>query len=131
MHPSRIGELAEARWLAIPAHHPHILLDAFVVMPNHLHGILHIIAPPSSSASSGRLTYARVFGPPDAGSISTVMRSYKASVTRECRKQGLLFRWHTRFYDRIIRNENALKNVRNYIHQNPIKWHFKYNTPKD
>lgn len=60
---------------------------------------------------------------PKSGSLSAIIRSYKSSVTRWCRQNGDEdFCWQSRFYDRIIRNQTALNNIRRYIINNPAKW---------
>lgn len=56
------------------------------------------------------------------GSLSGIIRGYKARVTKETRKIDPAFKWQSRFYDRIIRTEQELSNVRNYIKNNPKKW---------
>ena len=62
------------------------------------------------------------FGQVTAGSISTIIGSYKSVVTKFCMKNNLEFGWQTRFYDRIIRNEKELNRIRQYIRDNAMKW---------
>ncbi|MCB0187837.1 MAG: hypothetical protein KDE31_26395, partial [Caldilineaceae bacterium] len=68
----------------------------------------------------------REFGQPIAGSLSSVLGLYKAAVTRTVRDAGLYPRdvplWHSRFWDRIIRNDMELQRIRDYIHNNPARW---------
>ena len=150
VYKSEAGEIAEAFWRGIPDHNLNAQIDAYVIMPNHLHGIIWLaedqevsIVPSQGKASriergrdagiAGDTMYRirnrddskakkEKFGHPVSGSLSTIMRSYKASVTRECRRRGLSFKWHSRFYDRIIRTEQQLKHVRVYIAKNPMNW---------
>ncbi|MCP9448186.1 MAG: hypothetical protein NNA22_11550, partial [Nitrospira sp.] len=78
MRVNKFGEIARHCWFDIPAHFPHAELDAFVVMPNHVHGIIVIV--------DGRGTACRApterFGHPVTGSIPTVIRSFKSAVTK-------------------------------------------------
>lgn len=61
--------------------------------------------------------------PLKTGSLSAIIQAYKASVTRWCRQHDdEIFRWQSRFYEHIIRNDNSLENIRNYIVNNPVKW---------
>ena len=67
---------------------------------------------------------------PKSGSLSTVVRSYKSSVTRWCRKNGYNnFTWQPRFHEHIIRNDGSLDNIREYIINNPLKWFEDKNNP--
>ena len=60
---------------------------------------------------------------PEAGSLSVIVRSYKSSVTRWCRQNGHEnFVWQARYYEHIIRRNNSLQKIREYIFNNPIKW---------
>jgi REP element-mobilizing transposase RayT len=121
------GTIAEQCWTTIPDHFQHVDTDLFVVMPNHVHGILLF-------TSATRTRHCRVpteepkseaFGLPVKGSLSTVIRSYKAIVTRGLRRitqsQGVV--WQGRFHDHVIRNEDDLNQIREYVVNNPAKWH--------
>jgi len=66
MHPNAAGQIAQSVWQSIPAHRPQITLDVFVVMPNHIHGLLWIADNPTTAAAS----------------LSTIVGGYKAEVTR-------------------------------------------------
>ncbi len=119
------GQIAYDYWLTIPDHFPTVELDAFVVMPNHVHGILvladrHGGVGGHSSAVSLREAFAR----PVHGSLSTIMRSYKSIVTRTIHATtgGNDIIWQGRFHDHIIRNEVDLNAIRQYILTNPARW---------
>jgi len=136
MHRSTLGEIAIHCWLEIPSHFPQASLDEFIIMPNHVHGIIEINAPEiregtveTQHAASLRNEHnqppkqTRQKSLPKPGSISTIVRSYKSAVTRWAGKNGYPgFRWQTRFYDHIIRNEKSLERIRAYILGNPFKW---------
>ena len=143
MRPSPIGEVAHRVWQEIPDHFTPVTVDAFVVMPNHVHGIVFLV---DDDAIRRRDTTCRVpttvgeqpendtnlerFGRPVAGSLSTIIRSYKATVTRWCRRNGHPeFAWQSRYHDHLIRNDQALARIRHYIDQNPLCWHLDRNHP--
>jgi len=134
------GCLAWHFWREIPKHQANVVLDEFVVMPNHLHGIVGIEASLKDDQSEeathpvGTLHATSVRDEdrpqsvmsdisPEAGSLSVIMRSYKSAFTRWCNRNGhKYFDWHPKFYDHIIRNEKALHRIRKYIYDNPLKW---------
>lgn len=130
---NQLGQLASACWQNIPTHHPHVALDAHVVMPNHMHGLLWLHQPEQGAhetvlghpqARPG--VHERKFGQPIAGSLSTLVGLYKGAVTRQARRQGLWppdeNLWQGRFWDRIVRNETELQRIRGYIQSNPARW---------
>jgi putative transposase len=127
MQLSSIGKIAQENWIAIPNHFEHIDIDVYVVMPNHLHGIVVINRPIDNSKTrciaSLQTTTNNKFAPLKPGSLQAIIHSYKASVTRWCRKNGCEdFAWQSRFYEHIINNEASLERIREYILNNPVKW---------
>ena len=107
------GRIADAFWREIPAHFPHAVLDEHIVMPNHVHGLIRLVN--RSTACRGPL---EAFGKPVAGSIPTIMRSYKAAVSRAL-GEGV---WQSRFYEVRARDEAARVNIRRYIRANPANY---------
>lgn len=125
MRLNHLGHIAFNYWLEIPKHFPHLELDTFVVMPNHLHGILTIVNIPVGTQES----YVRnieQFGKPVSGSIPTVIRSYKSAVTKRinaiCNTKGTSLIWQRDFYEHISRHQESLQNIRKYIIENPWRW---------
>ncbi|MCL4253857.1 MAG: transposase [Anaerolineae bacterium] len=101
---SPLGKIAHDDWAKMPTYYDHIALDAYVIMPNHMHGIIII-------TKSGQTSLGGVIG------------AYKAGVTRQARQLGYdMIIWHGRYYDRIIRNEAELHRIRAYILENPARW---------
>jgi putative transposase len=127
MTHSSIGAFAAACWQEIPTHHTNIDIDEFIVMPNHVHGIIAISGPErlpelrKRGEIRRRLELSSVY--PKTGSLGAVVGSFKSAVTRWCREQNVEFGWQARFHDRIIRGKNSLKAVREYIRENPANWH--------
>ncbi len=120
MRLSNLGAIAYNYWLKIPQHFSHVTLDIFVIMPNHIHGIVWLNHEQKQSTSK------RKFGDIVAGSLSSIIRSYKAAVTKEinlmCGQKGTSLVWQRNYYEHIIRDEKALQNIRKYIQDNPLNW---------
>jgi len=143
---NKIGILAEHYWIEIPNHFPFIELANFVIMPNHIHGILIINNPSvetlhcnvsNHNVSNDNVSNNNVskndihtisknqqmsLQSPRPGSVSAIIRSYKSIVSRKAKEINPNFRWQSRFYDHIIRNSNSFENIQNYIQNNPEKW---------
>ena len=176
------GAIAYNYWLEILRHFNHVYIDAFVVMPDHVHGIIHIdhgnalrcdtcmeckrwygerrerfknnvggnmgechknnehavetghcpvstIAMPSNIINTPNTVIL-----PQPGSVSSIVGSYKSIVSKSINKLfhqhniQQSFSWQKRFYDGIIRHETALRNIRNYIYNNPVKWYRDQNS---
>jgi putative transposase len=112
---SPIGQAVAEEWLRIPLSRPWIGLDEWVVMPDHMHGILIFRGETDGPRDSNRL---------QSRSLGTVIGQFKADATR--RIWGPLkrpdFAWQTRFHDVILRKSEDLERVRAYIRQNPANW---------
>lgn len=137
MQLSDIGQIANKYWLAIPQHFPFVELDEFVVMPNHMHGIIVInkkndgrdgnnnndVETPKLgvSAHNNPITTAasKKWKP---ATLGVIINQYKRIVTINARKMHNHFSWQSRFHDHIIRNDNSFQRIRNYICENPKKW---------
>ena len=123
---SPIGYLVIESWANIPLHFPNVILDEFVLMPNHLHGILQI-ADQKDRGAIRPLASANpeAFGKPVPQSIPTIIRSFKSIVSRRVIDKGLgvgLPVWQRNYYEHVIRTESDLNNIRLYISENPQKW---------
>ena len=128
MQLSELGKIVETFWNEIPDHFPSVLLGAFVVMPNHIHGIVHI----HEASGSGTIyratmedehTNYEAFQKPVKGSVSTIVRTFKAAVTRAAGlQQSTLPIWQRNYYEHIIRNEKEFQEIESYILNNPLNW---------
>jgi len=117
---TRAGAIAEVQIRSIPGHYSNVILDQFVVMPNHVHAIIVIDGLHSYSPE---ITAPLLTGKPAAGSLGNVVGGYKAAVTRACRLAGIIdFAWQERFYDHILRTNTSVNAVREYIERNPQNW---------
>ncbi len=132
------GRIAQECWEQIPEHFPNVELDYFVIMPNHIHGVIIINEKKeiqdSRDVKFNVPTKKEYFSQisPKKNSLSTIVRTFKAAVTRECKRKGYnRFCWQSSFYDRIIRNEKELFEIRKYIEYNPLKWEFEKEIPEN
>ena len=121
-----MGEQVAQHWQSIPSHYRWVRLDEFVVMPNHLHGIVviegkHRFSPPrQEDVDSFKAPISRRLRPASLGSI---VGSFKAGFTAWCRRNGYMeFGWQPRYYDKIIRSNASLAAIREYIRENPLNW---------
>lgn len=118
---SPAGEITKAELLRLARRHPEITLDAWMIMPDHLHVILgitntrHRKDPVEKNAS--RL---------DAHSLGAAINLFKGKCTTRIRKILPEFAWQARFHDHVIRNDAELQRIRKYIAENPQKWEAKH-----
>jgi putative transposase len=137
MELSDEGQIAHDYWLDLEQHWPRVFLGEFVVMPNHVHGILGLegiaakspmkkekdlaVLSTATLAAEGKEIMATLS--PKAGSISRIIGSYKAACTKMIRSvSNEPFGWQPRFHDRIIRGQRELIHIENYILSNPANW---------
>lgn len=126
MQVSPAGAIAHALWFEIKNHAKHIELGEFVVMPNHVHGILILdgncrdVACNFPTETDKNETMSAIS--PKSNTISTIIRSYKSAVTKYCNRLEIPMAWQPRFYDHIIRNEESFQRITQYIKNNPSNW---------
>lgn len=112
---NEFGEIIIEFWNEIPKHFLNVELDELVIMPNHIHGIIII-----NYDNNVRVENIR---PQQKTNLSNVIKGFKIGVSKWCKNNNYSdFKWQRSFYDRIIRNEKELYNIRKYINQNPLKW---------
>ena len=120
MKLNHLGAIVRQYWQEIPEHFPHVESDTFVIMPNHIHGILWIKESPTQKHQSCE------FGQAIKGSIPSIVRAFKAIVTKDINAISQLpstsLVWQRNYYEQIIRDERMLLNIREYIMNNPLNW---------
>ncbi len=109
---SPLGVIVAEEWLAIPRTNPRVVLDEWIVMPDHLHGILRFGTEARSIPASGL----------SAGSLSAVVGQFKKRATKRIRAGRRDFSWQERFFDQILRDDEDLERYRAYIRGNPGRW---------
>ena len=127
------GAIVDEIWKEIPEHFPNVTLDEFIVMPDHIHGILLLgeyldckgTACRASTVEGCHASTVEGFGKPIKGSLPTIIRSFKSATTRRInilrKKEGISI-WQRNYYEHIIRNNDSLNRIRRYIHENPSQW---------
>lgn len=129
---SNVGVIADLLWHEIKNHTKNVELGEYIVMPNHIHGILILNNDDDNNDDDNNDDIEALRATPLRGrmgdispkpnSISTIIRSYKSAVTKHCNRLNFNFKWQTRFHDHIIRNNKSFDNISNYIINNPQKW---------
>jgi putative transposase len=121
------GNVVRGCWEMLSDHFAHVNIDTFVVMPNHVHGILEV-----GARHAVPLHGTERFGQPVAGSIPTIIRSFKSATTRginDLRRSPATTVWQRNYFEHIIRNDESLQRIRQYIHENPARWEFDRENP--
>jgi putative transposase len=149
---NKIGNFAEKFWLEIPKHFPFVELGNYVVMPNHVHGILIVnrnddvnVETLHCNVSNAEKTINNNVNKhetlqcnvstdetnkneyfskisPKSGTISTIIRSYKSVVSKNAHFVKTNFDWQSKFHDHVIRNSESFERIQNYIEKNPENW---------
>lgn len=123
---NKLGQLVRDLWLYIPVSRANTELDAFVVMPNHLHGIIQIDDIDSEQNRANRSRAEGVFTTTlPSGSLGATIGQFKSVVTKRSRALPNLPTspiWQRNFYEHIIRDESTLNDIRKYILDNPARW---------
>lgn len=123
MQLNRLGEIVQDEWHRTAIVRPQVSLDAFVVMPNHIHGIISFDAQEEGKARLAPTT-AR-FGYPIAGSLPSILGAFKSACTNRinlARQTPGLPLWQRNYYEHVVRSESELARVREYIAMNPARW---------
>lgn len=125
MQLSTFGKIASQEWLKTPEVRTNVRLDVFVIMPNHLHGIVLITESKTESDSVFYADDTPQFTSP-SNTVGAIVRGYKSAVTKQI--NGLLSEeekvtvWQRNYYEHIIRNERAHQYISDYIVNNPTTW---------
>ena len=136
MNLNNCGKIVEEEWLKTKEIRQNIDLDYYIIMPNHLHGIiiierrgeLHSSQMNSQEKNNdGRIQYAPTNNKLKSPSqtVGAIVRGFKSSVTKRIREFNQKEDekvWQRNYYEHIIRNEKDFYRIRNYIQNNPLKW---------
>jgi REP element-mobilizing transposase RayT len=124
---NKCGEIVMQCWDDVPNHYHHARLDEFVIMPNHVHGIVFLGDPVGAGLAlpTKGVTTRKVGAASSAPTLGVIMRTFKSMSTitanRLFDRQGYPL-WQRNYYERIIRNNSELHAIREYIRYNPMKW---------
>ena len=127
MRLNPFGEIVKEEWLRSAEIRDEISLDAFVVMPNHIHGIIfiHGIVGATGRSPLPQNETSRYAHGPAPKSIGALVAGFKSSVTKRInilRNAPGVPIWQRNYYEHIIRNEEDYERIFNYIATNPSKW---------
>ncbi|MCC5941738.1 MAG: transposase [Balneolaceae bacterium] len=140
---NEIGDIAQDFWYRIPERYDDVITDAFVVMPNHIHGIIgieynpdHVPHPVGAihelPLRDGETNYEAYRKQRRQMLLSKIIGWYKMNVAKRANilleNTGNRF-WQRNYYEHIIRNERSLNRIRDYIINNPIQWVEDINHP--
>ncbi len=128
MFLNEYGKIVKQCWLDLIKHYWNCRLDEFIIMPNHVHGIVEI----NNNCEGTDLKSVRTLINKKY-SLSTIIQGFKVFSSRKINKQNpvIIFRWQRSFYDHIIRNEKSLYQIREYIQNNPLRWELDRNNPEN
>ncbi|HEX9662732.1 MAG TPA: transposase [Candidatus Binatia bacterium] len=132
MQVNNAGRMVQASWDELPRRFAGMRVDGFVVMPNHIHGIIMVgaqfIAPHDMQQN--------VFENPRQGAMNRaptlgeIVRAFKAVSTRAIRQTtNPTFAWQRNYYEHVIRDDDSLNRIRQYILDNPARWAFDRENP--
>lgn len=132
---SPAGAIAYVLWHEIKNHSANVELGEFVIMPNHVHGIIILDADATVVGTGHALSLRHALSQQPQktpgqkryqnqgkNTVSSIIGSYKSAVTKNCNRLGLEFAWQSRFHDHIIRNTESFHRISNYIRNNPFTW---------
>lgn len=144
MRLNQLGLIVREEWIKTALLRPRVVLDAFVVMPNHLHGIIVLndicrgtrqrapTVPRAPKTPVQQCPTTEQFGKPTSDSIPTIVRSFKSATTKRInalRATPGAPVWQRNYYEHIVRNEHDLERIRQYIAENPARWHLDRENP--
>lgn len=122
MKVNRYGKIVAGEWLKTQHYRSNVVVDEYVVMPNHVHGIIMIV-------DKGDVGATRRIAPTKTttirpNTIGSIIGQIKSITTKEIRNGGMKsFCWQRNYWEHVIRNEDKLLKIRQYIQNNPLKWH--------
>ena len=116
---NQYGEIIQISWLALPEHYHNVELDVFVIMPNHIHGIIFL-----TDVGAG-LKPAPTVSPGYCHPLPEIVRGFKTFSSRkinELRNMSGTALWQRNYFEHVIRREESLEKIREYIETNPLRW---------
>jgi REP element-mobilizing transposase RayT len=111
MVENEFGKIVRDEWKKTASIRPYVVLDAFSVMPNHVHVIIHL----TKCRGTARRAPTEQFGKP-------TVRAFKSAISKRVHETGCGFKWQRNYYEHVIRDEKSIFFIRKYIHENPMAW---------
>jgi putative transposase len=141
---NELGEIIASEWEKTRIVRKNVEMDYYVIMPNHIHGIIIIDHKLTSSeknisnrADSNNPVEKEIITNTNpkkfqSNSLGSIIGQIKSVCTKQIYLRGHIdFAWQAGYYDRIIRNENELYKIRRYIEQNPLRWGIEKDLPEN
>lgn len=130
MNLSEIGKIAHQYFFETPDHFPFVKLNAFVIMPNHVHGIIIIDKKPVQTQNFASLPVPPIHQPPktknkfgpQSQNLGSIVRGFKTGVKKFATMHNINFTWQPKFHGHIIRNKPECNRIKKYILNNPANW---------
>ena len=130
-----VRKILDKEWLNTGRIRQNVILDEFVVMPNHLHGIIMITQGVGAYCDVGAYCHTPLrnqFKSPSK-TVGAIIRGFKSTTTRQInlfhKTPGIPI-WQRNYYDHIVRNEDEMNKIREYIKNNPLKWSLDRENPE-
>jgi REP element-mobilizing transposase RayT len=117
MKISKAGKIVREYWLLIPKIRPEVTLGDFVIMPNHIHGVINL-----ENYEYYQDEFAEIYLNRQSALLSKIIGYFKASVTKQCKNFGYPISWQRSYYDVIIKNDRQHNAISNYIRNNVLNW---------
>ena len=133
MNLNEFGEIVEKEWLKSAEIRKNIELDAYAIMPNHLHGIIIICrGEPMARLTENHSKYEnepKAISKPNT--IGSIIGQFKSVVTKKLKNKLSNWGWQRNYYEHIIRDEKDLERIRKYIEMNALNWQYDIENPND
>jgi REP element-mobilizing transposase RayT len=122
---SALGEIAATSWTWLEDHYPYVSLDVWVVMPNHLHGILVLDDTPTAALSTDTRQHQDTLEQAKRKPLGRLVGAFKTTSTARINRlrntPGASF-WQRNYYEHVVRSDADLARIRKYIVSNPFRW---------
>jgi putative transposase len=118
MHSNNLGDIVLDEWQQTPLVRPYVILDAYVLMPNHFHGLVFIDKLPQDFSSPNSQTLK-------SGSLGAIIGQFKSAITKRFQQLDAVPEfpiWQRNYYEHIVRNEDDHRRIQTYIEFNPANW---------
>ena len=133
---NKTGKIIQSVWSELPQNYQGVNTDAFVVMPNHIHGI--IVLSSVGATPCGCPPPGQAQGPAPTMSLPDVVHRFKSVTTTRYRKSFLQDHsqqfsgclWQRNYYEHVVRNEDELNRIREYVLYNPLQWQYDRENPE-
>lgn len=134
MQLSAIGQYTHEQFMNVPTHYPYAQIPLWIVMPDHIHAIVIIDGKAAAVAADSDAINRIATGTATAGGITgihnpmiskclgTIIRGTKARISHWAHQNNLSFGWQSNYHEHIIRDQNEMNRIADYIYENPQKW---------